>query len=212
MRARSDSPVSIPFSLPTTTVTRGRPRTPAATEPITYPGALTLEALREVRAVLDATDSLADWRKLPMPTPIAPAALNGLLHRAAADFGIETVFWLAAVKRFRPGNAIYWHCDEITFPMWRIRPHVRAKSPNTADVSFNVTLAGPDEYEGAAFETRDGRTLRLNAGDAIAFPSDCEHRVTRMTSGRRYTAVFVGVDFRRLPAGGYRNASTKEKI
>lgn len=206
---RRDAPVRIPFNRPATTVTRRRPRTPAGVEPIVYPAAVSPELIRQVRAELDSVP-LADFRRMETPAAVAPAALRGLLAQAASDFGVETVFWLAGIKRFAPGAAIDWHRDEITLPGWQIRPHHSSPTAGTADVSFNVCLAGPDEYVGADFETRDGRTLRLNAGDCVGFPGDLEHRVTRMTSGRRYTAVFVGIDYRRLPLGGYRPSNSLE--
>jgi hypothetical protein len=211
---RRDSAAAIPYTAPLTWLTSGRPASPAGTVPKIWPAVLSPEVVQQVRRELDAVPLLADYRKLAIPAAVTPAALSGPLNRAAEHFGFAKVFWLAGVKRFIPGvaDAIDWHRDEITFPGWQVRPHDRPPArPRTADVSFNVCLAGPDEYVGATFETRDGLELRLNAGDCIAFPSEIEHRVTRMESGRRYTAVFVGIDWRRLPSGGYPPAKVGTK-
>jgi PKHD-type hydroxylase len=56
------------------------------------------------------------------------------------------------------------------------------------DVSTTVFLSSPDEYEGGELIAEDSfgtHEIKLDAGDAIVYPSTSLHRVERVTSGVR---------------------------
>lgn len=61
-----------------------------------------------------------------------------------------------------------------------------------SDVSFTVFLNAPTDYEGGELcvELADGvHTYKLEAGDAISYPSSTIHRVEPITAGIRLVAV-----------------------
>jgi PKHD-type hydroxylase len=56
------------------------------------------------------------------------------------------------------------------------------------DVSITVFLSGPDEYDGGELIVEDSfgtHEVKLDAGDAIIYPSTSLHRVEPVTSGAR---------------------------
>jgi PKHD-type hydroxylase len=61
-----------------------------------------------------------------------------------------------------------------------------------ADMSMTIFLNEPTEYEGGELEIEDDgspRLYKLNAGDAIIYPTTKLHRVREITSGKRVVAV-----------------------
>lgn len=61
-----------------------------------------------------------------------------------------------------------------------------------SDLSITVFLSGPDDYDGGelVINTSFGeRTVKLNAGDAVMYPSSSTHRVNEVTRGARLVAV-----------------------
>jgi len=72
-----------------------------------------------------------------------------------------------------------------------------------ADVSITLFLEDPDDYEGGELVVdsgREQRSYRLNAGDAIAYPSSTVHHVARVTRGTRFAAVLWVQSLVRDPA------------
>lgn len=60
------------------------------------------------------------------------------------------------------------------------------------DVSSTVFLNDPDEYEGGELRIHSANgheSLKLNAGDAVIYPSSSLHEVTKVSSGERLVAV-----------------------
>jgi len=60
--------------------------------------------------------------------------------------------------------------------------------PVRADVSTTIFLSGPDEYEGGELEVVDLygiHEVKLEAGDAIIYPSGSVHQVRPVTGGER---------------------------
>jgi len=61
-----------------------------------------------------------------------------------------------------------------------------------SDISITIFLNEPDDYEGGelAIQTAFGeQTVKLNAGDAIMYPSSSTHQVKEVTRGERLVAV-----------------------
>jgi PKHD-type hydroxylase len=71
------------------------------------------------------------------------------------------------------------------------------------DISITVFLNEPDTYQGGALVVDSGngeRRYRLNAGDAIVYPSSTIHRVAKVTQGTRLAAVLWVQSWVRDPA------------
>jgi PKHD-type hydroxylase len=61
-----------------------------------------------------------------------------------------------------------------------------------SDCSITVFLSSPDEYNGGelVIQTSFGeQKIKLNAGDAVLYPSSSTHRVAEVTRGERIVAV-----------------------
>jgi len=61
-----------------------------------------------------------------------------------------------------------------------------------SDISITIFLNAPDEYEGGELiiNTVFGeQKIKLNAGDAVLYPSSSTHRVAEVTDGERLVAV-----------------------
>jgi PKHD-type hydroxylase len=60
------------------------------------------------------------------------------------------------------------------------------------DISITIFLNEPDTYQGGELVVENGngeQRYRLNAGDAIAYPSSTIHHVAKVTQGTRLAAV-----------------------
>jgi len=61
-----------------------------------------------------------------------------------------------------------------------------------SDISITIFLNRPEEYDGGelAIQTAFGeQTVKLNAGDAVMYPSSSTHQVKQVTKGERLVAV-----------------------
>ena len=99
------------------------------------------------------------------------------------------VFMLAArpkalsrvvVSRYGEGMAYGSHVDDAIMQGLR------------SDLSFTVFLADPASYDGGelVLERSEGeQSFKLDAGDAILYPSTTVHRVERVTRGTRLVAI-----------------------
>lgn len=83
-------------------------------------------------------------------------------------------------SRYDPGMSYGRHTDNALMGKWR------------SDVSFTIFLNSPSAYEGGelVIESADDETgYKLEAGEAIVYPSSTLHRVDRVTKGTRFVCV-----------------------
>lgn len=87
------------------------------------------------------------------------------------------------ISRYDVGMSYGWHVDG---PIMEQAPPVRT------DISLTLFLNNPNEYEGGELIIRSDLgdvPYKLNAGDAIAYPSQYLHRVAEVHTGSRLVAV-----------------------
>jgi len=98
------------------------------------------------------------------------------------------------MSEYNPGDFYTWHKDSFSKPM---NPWNR-KEDSIRKMSFVVALNDKSEYEGGELQLVSGwqnekvtyREAQLyRPGDMIVFPSLTDHRVTKITKGKRYTLV-----------------------
>lgn len=61
-----------------------------------------------------------------------------------------------------------------------------------SDLAMTIFLNSPQEYEGGELIIQSPygeQSIKLNAGDAVLYPANTRHRVTKVTSGQRLVAV-----------------------
>lgn len=114
---------------------------------------------------------------------------DAVLRKAEAALMAHPVFRAAArpkamarmlVSRYRPGQHYGSHVDDALMGSAR------------TDVSFTLCLSDGADYEGGALVIEDmveDRSIRLNAGEAVVYPSDTLHRVEPVTAGERLAVV-----------------------
>lgn len=74
-----------------------------------------------------------------------------------------------------------------------IRFHPEHGYPIRTDVSITVFLNEPEQYEGGELiiqDTYGEKKVKLNAGDAVLYPSTSLHQVTPVKKGRRLASFF----------------------
>jgi PKHD-type hydroxylase len=89
----------------------------------------------------------------------------------------------ATVVRYEPGMTYGWHVDEALFP---------STPPMRSDLSCTIFLNEPTEYDGGELMIQLGAqelAYKLNAGDAILYPSTTIHQVAPVTRGVRIAAI-----------------------
>ncbi|MDA3922189.1 MAG: Fe2+-dependent dioxygenase [Salinisphaera sp.] len=87
-------------------------------------------------------------------------------------------------SRYEPGMYYGLHMDEAIM-------HTKPK-PLRTDMSVTVFLSNADEYDGGELELWFGTEpvlIKMNAGDAVVYPTGIIHQVCPVTRGRRYAAV-----------------------
>ena len=117
------------------------------------------------------------------------AALRAAADLVAGRLSHHEVFALAArpkrlapvmISRYATGRSYGTHVDDAIMGGLR------------SDVAFTVFLSAPSEYAGGelVLERPDGeQSFKLEAGDAVVYPSTTLHRVNRVESGTRLVAV-----------------------
>ncbi len=87
-------------------------------------------------------------------------------------------------SRYQPGMYYGLHMDQA---IMNTKP-----SPLRTDMSTTVFLSAKDEYEGGELELWLGSEqvfIKMNAGDAVIYPTGIIHQVRPVTRGTRYAAV-----------------------
>lgn len=118
-----------------------------------------------------------------------------LTNRLLAKFGNTPKLISAALphrifppcfNRYLQGETYGFHVDAAIMRMPNINEVLRS------DMSMTTFLSEKDEYEGGelVIQTELGeQRIKLNAGDAVLYPSSTLHQVTPVTKGMRVAAI-----------------------
>lgn len=116
-------------------------------------------------------------------------ALDAIMEKVRNSLIRSEVFVSAArpkkfartlLSRYRSGMEYGLHVDD---PI---------QKGSRTDLSFTLPLSQPDEYDGGGLVIDDGieeRVIRLQAGDAVLYPTSALHRVEPVTRGERVAVV-----------------------
>lgn len=164
------------------------------------PGVLTKEVVRSMRAALDEqgwVDGLqssgpqAAQVKANLQLACDSAAFARLSPQIAQALRAHPLFQAAALpkqmlppmfNRYEGGGHYGNHIDNV------VQIDRNTGQPVRTDVSTTVFLSEPDEYEGGELIVEDSfgtHEVKLDAGDAIVYPSTSLHRVEPVTQGAR---------------------------
>jgi PKHD-type hydroxylase len=120
----------------------------------------------------------------PANARIAEIARNALIrHDDVRLFGQPRQMARTTVVRYEPGMTYGWHVDEALFP---------STPPMRSDLSCTVFLNSPAEYQGGELTIQLGSqelSYKLQAGDALLYPSTTVHQVAPVTQGIRIAAI-----------------------
>ncbi len=141
-----------------------------------------LSAGKEAKAV---KNNLELSQQSPLQQQLNTMVMNTLLQnktyqQAVYPYRVATPFYV----RYTKGMAYGFHVDDPVMG-------VMGQQYRT-DVSTTLFLNEPTEYEGGELliQTTFGeQRVKLNAGDAVIYPSNRLHRVTEVTQGERFAAV-----------------------
>jgi PKHD-type hydroxylase len=122
--------------------------------------------------------------------PAASQASSQIMLQAFArseefrEFAFPQIIAPPLLTKYQPGQYYGAHADAafIQLGNYTIR----------SDLSCTIFLNEPDSYEGGALAIRlgDGTLkFKLNAGEAIIYPSDTFHQVEKVTKGERLVAI-----------------------
>lgn len=179
------------------------------------PEVLTLDEVRQVRALIDAAD-WADGRitagtqsaqvknneQLPQASPAALAAREivqrGLDRSALFITGAlpRTIYPPLFNRYSGASNSFGNHVDNAI----RTNPHTRENV--RTDVSVTLFLSDPGDYDGGELVVEDTfgtQSVKLPAGDLILYPSSSVHRVEPVTRGARVASFFWVQSYIRSP-------------
>lgn len=124
---------------------------------------------------------------------------DAILAKVEAALMANPVFMAAArprrlarllLSRYREGQTYGAHVDDAIMGGAR------------TDLSFTLFLSDPETYEGGALIIQDAleeRSIRLQAGDMILYPSNTLHRVEPVVSGERLAVVGWAASWVREP-------------
>ena len=120
----------------------------------------------------------------PANTRIAQLARDALIrHPDVRIFAQPRTLARATVVRYEPGMTYGWHVDEALFP---------STPPIRSDLSCTIFLNSPADYDGGELTIQLGAqelAYKLDAGDAILYPSTTIHQVAPVTRGQRIAAI-----------------------
>lgn len=167
---------------------------------------LTPEQLGRVKQLLlteaftdgSATSTLAGKKNLQLPADSAAAREAGAI--VVEGLNANDTFTLAVQPQFIVPPLFSQYGCGMEYP-----DHIDTAfiGGRRTDVSVTVFLNDPDTYEGGELVVDSGngeRSYRLNAGDAIAYPSSTLHHVNKVTCGTRLAAVLWVQSWVRDPA------------
>lgn len=130
--------------------------------------------------------------QLPLDHPLARQIGDRIVERLT-----RTPLFVAATlplrvlpprfNRYEGGGTYGNHVDSAIFPVPNTGQHVRS------DVSATLFLSNPDEYDGGELVVEDSfgaHRVKLPAGHLITYPGSSLHRVTPVTRGTRFAAIF----------------------
>ena len=121
--------------------------------------------------------------------------VQSLTNKLLAKFGSTPKLISAALphrifppcfNRYLEGETYGFHVDAAIMRMPNSNEVLRS------DMSMTTFLSEVDEYEGGELiiQTEFGeQKIKLNAGDAVLYPSSSLHKVTPVTSGNRVAAI-----------------------
>ncbi len=101
-------------------------------------------------------------------------------QNAALPAGIAAPFYARYTEGMRYGNHVD---DPVMGP---------ANQRYRSDISITVFLNAPEDYDGGELVIVSNfgeQSVKLNAGDAVMYPSSSTHRVNEVTRGERLVAV-----------------------
>lgn len=127
---------------------------------------------------------------------MTPLVSNPIFQAAVMPIRVASPFY----ARYQPGMHYGDHVDD---PVMGQAGNAPGGGLYRTDVSATVFLNNPDDYEGGELmiNTSFGQTgIKLNAGDAITYPSSSLHRVAEVTKGERLVAVTWAQSMIRDPA------------
>jgi PKHD-type hydroxylase len=120
----------------------------------------------------------------PANQRIAQLARDALVrHPDTRGFAMPRTMARTTVVRYEPGMNYGWHVDEALFP---------STPPMRSDLSCTIFLNSPDDYDGGELTIQLGAqelSYKLQAGDAILYPSTTIHQVAPVTRGVRLAAI-----------------------
>jgi len=99
------------------------------------------------------------------------------------DYAYPKNMAMPMVCKYEPGMEYGFHVDAAV---------LATKPPMRADVSTTVFLSDPDSYEGGELVARMGDKeieVKLEAGDAVVYPSVTLHKVKPVTKGIRLVSI-----------------------
>ena len=108
----------------------------------------------------------------------AESALNA--HAGFRSAALPKRIIRTLVSRYEPGHAYGVHVDDAVMGASR------------SDLSFTLFLSDPDSYEGGDLvlhEAGGASAIKLNAGDAVLYPTGALHEVREVTAGHRLAVV-----------------------
>ncbi|XBQ15068.1 MAG: Fe2+-dependent dioxygenase [Oceanicaulis sp.] len=109
---------------------------------------------------------------------LVEAALNR--HETFREAALPNRILRTMISLYGPGEAYGVHVDDAL--MGRSR----------SDLSFTVFLSDPSGYEGGAlvlYDSAGATEVKLEAGDAVLYPTGALHEVTPVTRGERLACV-----------------------
>lgn len=123
------------------------------------------------------------------------AAVKSLTNQLLARIGTNPTLVSAALpskvfppcfNRYREQETYGYHVDAAIMRV----PH--SQEVLRSDLSMTLFLSAPDEYDGGELTIATdfgANTVKLNAGDAVVYPSSSMHKVTPVTRGERLAAI-----------------------